>query len=178
MPTHYHIAQINIARMLAPINDPLLDDFVAQLDAINSLADDSPGFVWRLQSDSGNDTDIAAYEDALILINMSVWESIESLQAYAYRSEHVGVFRQRRQWFKKPDGPHTWPCGGFRPENYRRSKKANQSWTSWPNTVLRPKPLPSRPASRPQTARTYRFRNRVFPKKLGFLRIRDHLDRL
>jgi hypothetical protein len=106
MPTHYHIAQINIARMLAPINDPLLDDFVAQLDAINSLADESPGFVWRLQSDSGNDTDIAAYEDALILINMSVWESIESLQAYAYRSEHVGVFRQRRQWFKKPDGPH------------------------------------------------------------------------
>lgn len=106
MTTRYHIAQINIASMLAAIDDPLLEGFVAQLEAINALAEGSPGFVWRLQSDSGNATDIAAYEDALILINMSVWESIEALQAYAYRSEHVEVFRQRRQWFKKPDGPH------------------------------------------------------------------------
>ena len=106
MPTPSHIAQINIASMLAPIDDPLLAGFVAQLDTINALADHSPGFVWRLQSDSGNATHIAAYEDALILINMSVWESIAALRAYAYRSEHVEVFRQRRQWFRKPEGPH------------------------------------------------------------------------
>lgn len=96
----YHLAQINVARMLAPLSDPQMAGFVDQLDAINTLADQSEGFVWRLQSESGNATEIQAFEDELILVNMSVWESVEALRRYTYHSQHVDVFRTRRQWFE------------------------------------------------------------------------------
>src|SRR5262245_20039816 len=106
MPTH-HLAQVNIARMLAPLNDPLMADFVALLEEINALADRSPGFVWRLQTESANATYIRPYEDGHILFNLSVWESVESLKDYVYRSAHAEVMRRRRQWFEKFDGPYT-----------------------------------------------------------------------
>ncbi|MEP7134556.1 MAG: DUF3291 domain-containing protein [Chloroflexota bacterium] len=103
---NYHLAQINIGRMLAPIDDPIMAEFAAQLPAINALADASPGFVWRLQSESGDATSIKAYDDELIIVNMSVWESVESLREYAYKSFHAGVMRDRRRWFEKFDGPY------------------------------------------------------------------------
>ena len=103
---NYHLAQINIGRMLAPIDDPIMAEFVAQLPAINALADASPGFVWRLQSESGDATSIKAYDDELIIVNMSVWESVESLREYAYRSSHTGVLKHRAKWFEKFDGPY------------------------------------------------------------------------
>ena len=102
----HHVAQINVARMRFPIDDPGMADFVAQLDAINGLADRSPGFVWRLQSDDGDATTIQAFEDANILINMSVWESIEALFEFTYKSGHTGVFRRRHEWFSAADGAH------------------------------------------------------------------------
>ena len=101
-----HLAQINIARLLAPIDDPLIADFVAQLVPINALADSSPGFVWRLQTESGNATSIRIYEDEMIALNMSVWESVESLREYAYKSAHANVMRDRKKWFEKFDGPY------------------------------------------------------------------------
>jgi len=103
---NYHIAQINIGRILAPIDDPLMAEFVAQLPAINALADSSPGFVWRLQTESGDATSIRIYEDEMIAMNMSVWESVESLREYAYKSSHAGVMRDRKRWFEKFDGPY------------------------------------------------------------------------
>jgi hypothetical protein len=102
----YHVAQINIARLIAPLDDPRIADFVAQLDPINSLADSSPGFIWRLQSSSGNATDISYSGDPFVIVNMSVWESVEALQAFVYRSQHLGVFKQRQRWFEKMDVPH------------------------------------------------------------------------
>jgi hypothetical protein len=105
-PFSFHIAQYNIARLLAPINDPMTADFVAQLDEINALAEQTPGFVWRLQSDSGNATDIDAYNDPGIIVNMSVWETVEALFSYTYQARHVEVFRQRRKWFEPPRTPH------------------------------------------------------------------------
>lgn len=102
--TKYHLAQVNIARMLAPLDDPLMAEFVARLDEINALADRSPGFVWRLQTEEGNATDLRPYEDERILVNMSVWESLEHLKAYVYKSGHAQVMRQRRQWFEKFEG--------------------------------------------------------------------------
>ena len=101
---NYHLAQINIGRLLAPVDDPKIAEFVAQLDPINALADNAPGFVWRLQSASGNATDIL-YDprDKSILLNMSVWESIESLRNYVYRSDHMKVLRDRAKWFEKMD---------------------------------------------------------------------------
>jgi hypothetical protein len=102
--TKYHVAQLNIGRILAPIDDPLMAGFVARLDEINALADRSPGFVWRLQTEEGNATSVQAYDDDYILVNMSVWESLEHLKAYVYKSAHTEVMRQRRQWFEKFEG--------------------------------------------------------------------------
>ena len=103
---NYHLAQINIGRLVAPIDDPRIADFVNQLEPINALADAAPGFVWRLQSSSGNATDVPYSEDPAIIVNMSVWESLETLLAYVYSSKHIEVFRQRAQWFEKMDKPH------------------------------------------------------------------------
>jgi hypothetical protein len=106
MTHEYHLAQINLARMIAPIGDPLMAEFVAQLAPINALADRSPGFVWRLESPSGNATDLRPLRDPRVLVNMSVWESFESLHAYVYKSAHAGVMRDRKRWFEKYDGPY------------------------------------------------------------------------
>ena len=104
--SNYHLAQINIAQMLAAIDDPIMAEFVAQLPPINALADQSPGFVWRLQSESGDATSIKIYDDELIIINITVWESVEFLREFAYRSAHVGVMRDRKRWFEIFDDPY------------------------------------------------------------------------
>ena len=100
MSKRFHLAQINIARMRAPLDDPAMAGFVAQLDPVNALAEASPGFVWRLQTDDGDATSLRVFEDPLILVNMSVWESVGDLQAFAYRSHHVTVFQDRGKWFE------------------------------------------------------------------------------
>jgi len=100
------LAQINIGRLVAPPDDPRVADFVNALDEINALAERSPGFVWRLKSDSGNALDIRYSEDPLEALNMSVWESVESLLSYAYNSKHVEFFRRRAEWFEKHAKPH------------------------------------------------------------------------
>ena len=102
----FHLAQINIARLIAPLDDPKIAGFVSQLDTINAVADSAPGFVWRLKSESGNATDIAYNDDPFIIVNMSVWESIEALRNYAYRSDHRKVFQDRAKWFEKMDKPN------------------------------------------------------------------------
>ncbi len=102
----YHLAQINIARLIAPVDDPRIADFVAQLDGINAIAEASPGFVWRLKSGSGNATDIAYNDDPFVIPNMSVWKSVEELRDFAYRSQHLQVFKDRAKWFEKMDKPH------------------------------------------------------------------------
>lgn len=104
--SNYYIAQINIGRLLAPVDDPLIAEFVAQLAPINALADSSPGFVWRLQTEEGDATNIKAYDDEMIALNMSVWESVDALREFAYKSEHAGVMRDRKKWFEKFDGPY------------------------------------------------------------------------
>jgi hypothetical protein len=103
-PPRFHLAQANVATMRGPLEDPIMEGFRSQLDHINALADGSPGFVWRLQTEAGNATGIRAYEDEQILFNMSVWESIEALHAYVYRSDHAGPLRARRQWFVPTTG--------------------------------------------------------------------------
>src|SRR5262245_39517328 len=103
--TRFHLAQVNIGRFRAPIDDPLIAGFRAQLDPINALADRSPGFVWRLQTEDGNATAIRPYDDERMAINMSVWESLEALQQFVYRSAHVAPLRDRSRWFEPIDGP-------------------------------------------------------------------------
>jgi hypothetical protein len=95
-----HLAQVNVARLAAPLDSPRLAEFVAALDPINALADDAPGFVWRLQTEDGDATSIRAFDDDMILVNLSVWGSIEALGDFVYRSRHAGVMRRRREWFE------------------------------------------------------------------------------
>jgi hypothetical protein len=116
--SEYHLAQINIARMLAPIDDPVMAEFVAQLPPINALAERSPGFVWRLQSESGDATSIKIYDDEFIIVNLTVWESVDTLRQYVYKTAHSGVMRDRRRWFEKFDGPYYalwWVSAGHLP---------------------------------------------------------------
>lgn len=104
----YHLAQVNIARMIAPLSDPLMAGFVAKLDEVNALADASPGFIWRFQTPEGNATEVRPYDDDRILFNMSVWASLEDLTHYVYamESEHRHVMKQRRNWFERFEGPY------------------------------------------------------------------------
>jgi len=99
----WHIAQMNVGTVRFPTEDPRLAGFMNRLDEINALAEASPGFVWRLQSDQGNATDIVLTDNPLFLVNMSVWESVEALFAFVYRTSHQGVMAQRREWFERPD---------------------------------------------------------------------------
>lgn len=116
----HQLAQLNIARLLQPIDHPAISDFVNGLDEINSLAESSPGFIWRLKTDSGNATDIEHpwSSDPLILVNMSVWASPEDLKNFVYRSRHLEFYLRRPDWFEKPAEAHYvlwWVPAGHTP---------------------------------------------------------------
>ena len=112
-----HLAQLNVARLLEPIDSPRLASFVALLDEVNAAGDASPGFVWRLQSEGGNATDIRPWGDDVI-VNLTVWESVESLHSFVYAPAHVAVLRRRREWFAAMGSAHLvlwWVPEGHRP---------------------------------------------------------------
>ena len=114
----FHIAEVNIARMKGRLEDPVMAGFVARLDEINALADRSPGFVWRLQTPEGNATYLRPFDDELLIINLSVWETIETLKAYVYRSPHQELLRGRDEWFERFQGVQLamwWVPAGHRP---------------------------------------------------------------
>jgi hypothetical protein len=100
-----HLAQLNVARLRVPIDDPIIDDFRMNLARIDLLAEKSPGYVWRLQDDSGDATGINPFDDELEIINLTVWESIDALADFTYRSGHVEFLRRRRQFFEVPTQP-------------------------------------------------------------------------
>src|SRR5262245_45626835 len=100
-----HVAQLNIGRLVADREDAQVAEFMAALEPINAIAEATPGFVWRLQTDEGNATSIRPFDDDRILVNMSVWRSIEAVQAFAYGSRHVDYLRRRREWFLRMGAP-------------------------------------------------------------------------
>jgi hypothetical protein len=102
----YQLAQINTAQAKAEMDSSVMAGFIARLAEINALADGSPGFVWRLQSDEGDSTAIRVFDNPLLLVNMSVWEDIDSLKQYVYRSAHVDLIRDRDAWFDKVQSAH------------------------------------------------------------------------
>lgn len=114
----YQLAQINVAHMKAPLDDARMAKFVAALEPINTLADASPGFVWRLQDDEGDATSIPVFGDNMLLVNMSVWASVEALQEFVYCSGHAEIMRRRRSWFDKATEAYLalwWVPKGHRP---------------------------------------------------------------
>jgi hypothetical protein len=97
----YELAELNIGIIKGPMDSPVMADFAASLARINALADHSPGFVWRLQTEEGDATSIRPFADENMLLNMSVWRDVESLNAYVYSSAHVELMRRRREWFER-----------------------------------------------------------------------------
>jgi hypothetical protein len=114
----FHLAQVNIGRARGAMDQWVMAGFVAQLVAINALADESPGFVWRLQTEDGDATAVRPYADDRILINLSVWVDLPALRAFVFRSAHTDVMRHRREWFERfPDVYLAlwWVPAGHRP---------------------------------------------------------------
>ncbi|TCO64328.1 DUF3291 domain-containing protein [Actinocrispum wychmicini] len=114
----YELAQVNISRLLAPIDSPLLADFVGALDRVNAVADTAEGFVWRMQTEDGNATAVQIFDDSWLIVNMSVWTSVETLNSYVYDTAHRSIMRRRREWFEKPVEAMTalwWVRAGHRP---------------------------------------------------------------
>jgi Domain of unknown function (DUF3291) len=124
--SRFHLAQANVATMRAALEDPIMEGFRSQLERINALADASPGFVWRLKTDAGNATDIRAYDDERILFNMSVWESIEALHAYVYRSDHAGPLASADSGSYRRRGRRSC-CGGSLLVICRRSRRRSSA---------------------------------------------------
>ena len=100
--TDYNLAQVNIAKMLAPMDDPIMQDFVNNLDKINEIAEHAEGFVWRLKEEEDS-SDIAAevFKDKMLVVNMSVWSDMDSLFSFTYKSGHIEVFKRKKEWFSK-----------------------------------------------------------------------------
>lgn len=116
--SRYQVAQVNIGRIKAPLDDAIMAGFVNRLDDLNALADRSPGFVWRLQTSEGNATYFRPFNDDRLLLNMSVWETIEALKNYVYRTAHAAMLPYRHEWFEKFSGAYSalwWVPAGHIP---------------------------------------------------------------
>ena len=144
----YHLAQINIAQARAEMDTEEMSGFVARLEEINALADMSPGFIWRLQSEGGDATAIRVFDDPLLLVNMSVWRDIDSLKNYVYRSAHVDLIRDRDAWFHKIPIAHQalwWIPAGHIPSVEEGKEKLDHLETHGPSatafTFAKPFPL-------------------------------------
>ncbi|MBN9748080.1 DUF3291 domain-containing protein [Amycolatopsis sp. A1MSW2902] len=104
--TEHHLAQLNVGILRHPLEDPRMHGFTSMLDTLNEVADNAPGFVWRLVEDGGNDaTSLRTSLGDDVLVNMSVWESRDALWDYVYRSGHLDMLRRRSEWFELPKAP-------------------------------------------------------------------------
>jgi len=136
MKKPFNLAQANIARGHAALDDPIMSGFVEQLEYINSVAERAPGFVWRFQTEEGDATAVRVFGDPLLIFNMSVWESIESLYAYAFESDHRRPMKDRKSWFEKMDRPHSvmwWIPAGATPTPEEAERRLNQLATEGPS---------------------------------------------
>ena len=106
--SNYHLAQLNIGRLVHPIDHPAIKPFLDALDEINALADAAPGFIWRLQTEEGNATAVEHpwSADPFMLVNMSVWTTPQALREFVYHSNHRPFLNRRTEWFEKPTAPH------------------------------------------------------------------------
>lgn len=121
----FHIAQLNIAALTEPIENPRFDAFRAQLDAVNALAEASPGFVWRLVGDGNDATGLRPFGDST-LVNMSVWQTIDHLFDFTYKTAHTTVMARRKEWFPKLASHHMvlwWVPAGHVPDVHEAQER-------------------------------------------------------
>jgi len=117
-PAGTHLAQLNVGRIRYPTDDPRMAEFMGALDSVNALAERSPGFVWRLKSDSGNATDIKITSDPMFLVNMSVWKTAEELEHFVWQTVHKRFYQRKANWFAPMPRPHFvmwWIAAGHVP---------------------------------------------------------------
>lgn len=152
----WQLAEINVGRLVAPYGSPPVAEFVANLPKINALADAQPGFVWRLTGEGDDATDIQAFDDPMMAMNMSVWESLEALAAFVYRSGHRDFMRRRREWFEAPADAYLalwWVPAGHRPtpaEGRARLEALRRDGpTPFAFSFRQPFPAPDGPAEAP-----------------------------
>ena len=125
----WQLAQLNIAQLIAPIDSPTLADFVADLDRINALAEQSTGFVWRYEADVCTNDDIHQPFGVDMIVNMSVWESVEALHRYVYRTAHAQVMSRRKEWFQRMSDAYSvlwWVPVGHQPDMFEAKEKLDQ----------------------------------------------------
>lgn len=151
--TKYHLAQLNIALMSAPLDSPVLADFVANLDRINALAERSPGFVWRLQTETGDATALRDFGDDY-LVNMSTWNDVNSLFNYVFKSAHIEIMQRRKEWFEKMRDMHAvlwWVPEGHRPTTLEAKRRLQYLQENGPTatafTFKKPYPAPGTASS-------------------------------
>ena len=152
----HHLAQLNIALPLEPLTSDRLAGFVELLDPVNALADRSPGFVWRMQTEDGDATAVRGFGDDRLIVNLTVWESLESLAAYVYEGFHAEVMRRRRQWFAHMREAYTvlwWVPAGVRPTvadaEQRLASLREHGPTPYAFTVKRAFPAPGSVVEQP-----------------------------
>lgn len=136
MNGNYHIAQANIARMRASQDDPLMTGFVERIEPLNALADSAPGFVWRFKEEDGDVTAAEVFGDDRILFNLSVWKSIEALEAYVYQSGHVSAVQKRARWFERWSKPPLvlwWIDSGHIPNVMEARQRFERLWRDGPS---------------------------------------------
>jgi hypothetical protein len=152
----FHLAQLNIALPVEPLTSDRLAEFVALLEPVNALADAAPGFVWRLQTEDGDATAVRAFGDEQLIVNMSVWESLDALATFVFGGFHAEVMRRRREWFAHLRDPYAvawWVAAGVRPTitdaEERLASLREHGPTPYAFTVRRPFPPPGSSAAEP-----------------------------
>jgi len=126
-----HLAQVNIAKKLAPLDDPIMQDFINNVDKMNTIADSSEGFIWRMK-DEDKDLSAQVFQDDSLVINISIWENLDTLFSYTYKSGHIEVFKRKKEWFSKMKMLHMafW----YIPEGYEPSFQDAKSRLDYLNT--------------------------------------------
>lgn len=152
----FELAQVNVSRLLAPLDSPLLADFVAALDEVNAAGDRAPGFVWRLQTEDGNATAIRAFGWDVggshgVIVNLTVWTSVEALADFVFSGGHVAIMRRRRRWFAPAAEATTalwWVPAGHRPSTDEAEDAVRRLRAEGPTpqafTFRQPFPAPDR----------------------------------
>jgi len=121
--------------MRMPLDDPSMGDFVARIDALNALADAAPGFVWRLEAEEDEISPVALFSGERVLFNLTVWESIESLESYVYKSDHVQAVQKRAEWFERPKKTPLvlwWVDAGHMPTEEEAAQRFELLWEKGP----------------------------------------------
>ena len=129
------LAQTNLAWARYPVDDPRMAEFVEAIDRVNAIGDRSPGCLWRFRTAGGDATDVRILDDPRILFNLTTWRSVEDVRRYAYRTEHVDFFRQRRKWFLPPPRPPLaiwWVPQSYRPTVDESVARLERLWRDGP----------------------------------------------